>query len=586
VITIAPGTYSNSSGFTATTSYPLQIAGAGIGQTTLRAAFANATLGLNWPSGSSVSGLTATGPVQFGIELTGGAAAQVAIEPGAGGSPTWGVGLNNATLKDATISLPASSEAGVVTGAGAAAQNEIDDVKVTGPTYGIYAVGSTTIHRVNVIDSQTSLYVRSAPVYIDDSLLAGGATGIEADDLGGLGEGSVNALNDTIVATRSLQPGVLSHSVTTSGSDIQIANSIVRGFGVSFEAAGTAASVEADHDNFDGLALYGGTHVSNQVGGTPDFVDPAAGDYHLAWNSPLIDAGSDAFVSSQASTSDLDRSAREVPFTHPATPLDLGAYEYQHRAPVAVASATPPSAPAGAAVTFDGSRSSDPDDGDTLSYAWSFDDGAPATGATVTHAFDTPGTHTARLTVTDPTGLTSRQTVTVSVPAPQSTSGGSTPPPGGTTTQPGGGSTPAPGGTTPAPGGTTPAPGGTTPAPGGTTDRLPAGRLTVRSKPVVEGSKIVLKLSCAGSGACTGISVTEMAPRGAVRVAFVALRLNAGQTKAITLTLNGKGKTLLARLGELPVTIKVTNAGAGKTTTVKSARATLHAPKKPRHRDA
>ena len=60
-----------------------------------------------------------------------------------------------------------------------------------------------------------------------------------------------------------------------------------------------------------------------------------------------------------------------------------------------------------AAAPFDGSASSDPDDGDRLSYAWSFDDGGTAVGPLVTHAFAAPGLHQASLTVTDPTGLSS-----------------------------------------------------------------------------------------------------------------------------------------------------------------------------------
>lgn len=62
-------------------------------------------------------------------------------------------------------------------------------------------------------------------------------------------------------------------------------------------------------------------------------------------------------------------------------------------------------------VTFDGSGSSDPD-GSIASYAWTFTDQAPATGATVTRTFPA-GTFTATLTVTDQAGKTATTSRTV-----------------------------------------------------------------------------------------------------------------------------------------------------------------------------
>ncbi len=55
-------------------------------------------------------------------------------------------------------------------------------------------------------------------------------------------------------------------------------------------------------------------------------------------------------------------------------------------------------------VDFDGSASADPD-GSIVSYSWDFGDSFSATGVTATHAYSSPGTYTATLTVTDNGGL-------------------------------------------------------------------------------------------------------------------------------------------------------------------------------------
>jgi PKD repeat protein len=60
---------------------------------------------------------------------------------------------------------------------------------------------------------------------------------------------------------------------------------------------------------------------------------------------------------------------------------------------------------------------SDVDQGDVVTVAWSFDDGGIAAGDQATHAFSEPGTHTATATATDSAGVTTSQAVTVEVQA-------------------------------------------------------------------------------------------------------------------------------------------------------------------------
>ncbi|WP_162562420.1 PKD domain-containing protein [Salinigranum rubrum] len=64
-------------------------------------------------------------------------------------------------------------------------------------------------------------------------------------------------------------------------------------------------------------------------------------------------------------------------------------------------------------VSFDGSGSTD--NVGIVSYSWAFGDGATATGQTPTHTYETPGTYSADLTVTDLVGNTDTATRTVTV---------------------------------------------------------------------------------------------------------------------------------------------------------------------------
>ena len=82
-----------------------------------------------------------------------------------------------------------------------------------------------------------------------------------------------------------------------------------------------------------------------------------------------------------------------------------------NRTPSAALAANPTSGSLPLTVNFDGSGSSDPDAGDTLSYLWTFGDGS-ATETTTTpktnHTYSTKGTYTASLRVRDNHGAVSQ----------------------------------------------------------------------------------------------------------------------------------------------------------------------------------
>ena len=95
-------------------------------------------------------------------------------------------------------------------------------------------------------------------------------------------------------------------------------------------------------------------------------------------------------------------------------------------APTVTASATPTSGTAPLRVQF-ASQAADAD-GDALTTAWAFGNGATATGASPAYTYTQPGTYTARVTVTDPSGASASATVRIVV---TTTSGGNNPPGGG-----------------------------------------------------------------------------------------------------------------------------------------------------------
>ncbi len=86
-----------------------------------------------------------------------------------------------------------------------------------------------------------------------------------------------------------------------------------------------------------------------------------------------------------------------------------------NRAPTASAGG-PYTSDVGTVVTFDASASSDPDN-DVLGYAWTFGDGSSGTGQRPQRAYSTPGTYTARLTVTDNRGGSSTAEAQVTIRA-------------------------------------------------------------------------------------------------------------------------------------------------------------------------
>ena len=244
------------------------------------------------------------------------------------------------------------------------------------------------------------------------------------------GGGTANDMivrNATVTGGDERSYGAYSQANSAGGGDLTITDSILR---VPNHTLGRHASdalpanLVAEHNDFDPDATVGDNSGPGTLTNTgartddPRFLgDPALGELRLRHDSPLIDAGNPASVAGATTDVNGDERVRDGNGDGAAR-VDLGAFEYQRRAPaVPAVSATPLSAAVGTPFAFTASAL-DPD-GDPLTYLWSFDDGGPGDGASVAHAFGAPGRHTTTVSVTDPTGLgASAQAAVDVVPAP------------------------------------------------------------------------------------------------------------------------------------------------------------------------
>ncbi|MBI2686797.1 MAG: PKD domain-containing protein [Acidobacteria bacterium] len=114
---------------------------------------------------------------------------------------------------------------------------------------------------------------------------------------------------------------------------------------------------------------------------------------------------------------DLSFTGTTASFTAPAQSISLLVFPTgaPNTPPVAVAAATPTSGIAPLTVAFSSAGSNDPD-GSIASYSWNFGDGtALAATANPSHAYQSAGTYTAVLTVTDDRGTTATAPVTITV---------------------------------------------------------------------------------------------------------------------------------------------------------------------------
>ncbi|MDX6505131.1 MAG: hypothetical protein QOE29_2256, partial [Gaiellaceae bacterium] len=303
------------------------------------------------------------------------------------------------------------------------------DSTVAKPTY-TYTIGGTYAVKLKVTDSNGATST-SAPLTIT---AAAPGTAI-------FGASTVGAFTDTA----STDYKEVSRYTAVAGSVTKLTG-YVSGLGPNVGLQSVRAVLYADAGGSPGALLAVSnavTVVSGQQWGWVDFVLPApvvvsAG---TIWMGYIASANNDLTqLRYDSVTADLRYNANAGGFAAgPTNPFGTAVQSSIHYSlyatvttapppnnpPVAAASATPTSGTAPLTVSFDGSGSSDPD-GDTLSYAWDLDgDGAfdDATGLTPSYTYESAGTYSAKLQVTDSHGAASTSSPLTITVSPAGTSG-------------------------------------------------------------------------------------------------------------------------------------------------------------------
>jgi PKD domain len=426
-IVLPAGTFTDPTGFIYTGHVSLEIDGQGSASTILTLPTGSNDNVLTVGNGSAVAMTVSS----LGIEIPAAATAGLGLESASVATTIRNVAVTapNAIGASEGIYLP---EGGSVTGTTVvlpatntqtnvalyvAGPTTVQDSSLTGTT-GLddSAAASLVLHRVQAVGATgtgAAVFIASpAGAQIDDSILEAytDATGLVANDA----TAGVTLRQVTIVGD-GLSTGIDDENYTTQAtpitvSDSIIANPLAQAFTIVDEGIG-GVTITTDHSDYDHRAL-----PNNVVSGpgdlpayvAPAFADASNGDYRLLASSPATLFGADSTAKQlNESATDLDGLSR---FNGSAR--DMGAF--QHQVPTLTAATGSPAVTIGAASSFTATGGTT-EPNDPLAYAWTFDDGQTAVGATASHTFATTGQHTAKVTVTDALGFTATATASVTV---------------------------------------------------------------------------------------------------------------------------------------------------------------------------
>jgi hypothetical protein len=361
---LAPGIYASSQ-FGHQSGERVQIIGAGAGKTTLRGSMDAPVLELAGEQDTSVSDLTieATGAATGGLTLHGTSARGVAVEATGAPSLLAGVSLyGDASFDDGSVDIGALERHAVVVWSGA---GTVTDSTLTAPSgAGFVGGGSDATLRRSTVDAKFGVYAGAGHLTVSDTLVdlrghagpdpafglyvspaAGGtSTAADADRLTVVG--STPTSSDTVgVAT-------FAHGAGMSAS-ARIRDSVISGIGVPVGRGannGATANLTTDRSAYpSAVASFdtgpGSLVEQNRLKVSPGFV--GSGDFHLAADSPLIDAGTPD--GPPAGATDRDGKPRVSDGNGDCLPVsDIGAFEYQGAAAAACTPAPAPPATGGA----------------------------------------------------------------------------------------------------------------------------------------------------------------------------------------------------------------------------------------------
>lgn len=249
-----------------------------------------------------------------------------------------------------------------------------------------------------------------ADLLIANNTIQGGSSGLDFANSGGMVENNV-VMGTAVAPAVTLRQGsalTLRHNtlvgngggsgiVVSDGATPLIANNIVSGYAIGVQGTGTVTPTLSHNllwqtqTSYDGIAAG-----SSDLMRDPDFVDAAAGDYHLGICSYAVDTGDAA----NSAADDIDGDSRPFAGFGTTAVTDIGADER------VTVSAAPPWAAfdtvaAGLAVDVVNNSSN------ATGYAWDFGDGtAVVTTTSPSHSYATAGTYTITLTATNDSGCT------------------------------------------------------------------------------------------------------------------------------------------------------------------------------------
>jgi hypothetical protein len=417
---IAPGDFTADQ-FAHQSSERVQIIGAGAGATILHGSLADEpSVALDGNPGSSIAGLTiaAGGDARAGILLGEAQAHGVTVDAQAiTGTFVAGVALRGgATFDGGRVELGTSDQYAALV---------LDTGTVTGSTLvapagtGVGSFGSTATVRRSTLKAPIGAVVAAGGMTISDSVIdlrgfgaAFGAAAIPGH--GGVGTSARLDLDRVTIfaSTPDGKVGVLANADGAGMSaSASMRDSVVSGVATPIARSATNgasfASMSTDRSDYPAATSPvdvgpGSLVEQHRLDVAPGFVDAAGGDFHLAPASPLIDAGTPGLP--PAGTADRDGNPRASDGDGDCSHVsDIGAFERQGTVVRAVATAGAARVTIGQPVGFSAAGSCIPGTGAPI-YAWSFDDGATAAGAAVSHAFASPGRHSATLTVSDGAG--------------------------------------------------------------------------------------------------------------------------------------------------------------------------------------